>query len=354
MAWVGVLTAVLAATIALAQNDIKKILAYSTVSQLGYMFLGCGVGGYTAGVFHVMTHAFFKALLFLGAGSVIHGMHEQQDITQMGGLRSRMPKTFIVFGIAWLAICGIPPFSGFFSKDEILWLSYSSPHGSTGLWFLGAVTAVLTAFYMTRLFALTFLGQPRFHEDSHHPVHESPTVMILPLQILAALSALGGFLGFPHHSWLGHWLEPIIPEHARAAENAAGVAPSMEWVLMAVSVIGAGFGILFALKTYRDLKAAERLSIKWAGLRKILSHKWYVDEIYEFALVQPIYRISKGLWRWFDVAVIDRVVLGFGKGALLAGQTARVIQTGSIQIYALMFLGGLIIMVGYLVYGMAS
>lgn len=381
MAAVGVFTAFFAATIAIAQTDIKKVLAYSTVSQLGYMFLGCGVGAYTAGVFHVITHAFFKALLFLGAGSVIHGMHEEQDILKMGGLKSKMPKTFLVFAIAWLAICGIPPFSGFFSKDEILWQAFSSPHGSILFWGLGALTAVMTAFYMTRLFYLTFLGQPRFderklgksnvvahsaahgHDDhghghadhghSHAGVHESPAVMVVPLQILAVLSALGGFMGIPHMSWLEHWLEPVIPEHASAvAGEAAMNHGSMEWILMAVSVIGAIAGIAVAFNVYKDLAQASQLKKRFAGLHKLLENKWYIDEIYEALIVKPIHALSQGLWKSFDVAVIDRVVLGFGRISVWAGQTARVIQTGSIQVYAFMLLIGLVITVGYLIYGM--
>ncbi len=355
VAIIGAFTAFFAATIAIAQNDIKKVLAYSTVSQLGYMFLACGVGAYTAGVFHVITHAFFKALLFLGAGSVIHGMHEEQDITKMGGLRSRMPQTFAVFAIGWLAICGIPPFSGFFSKDEILWSAFSSEHGSVILWILGAATAVMTAFYMTRLFSLTFLGKPRFkeaahgHKDSGIAVHESPLVMTIPLMILALLSAVGGFFGIPHMSWLEHWLEPVIPEHAAAV----GVSPSLEWVLMGVSVLGAVIGIAYALNLYSDLKKAEGLKRRFAGIQKVLENKWYVDEIFEAIIVRPIHALSQGLWKGFDVAVLDRIVVGFGKLSERAGQTVRVIQTGSIQVYALMLLIGMVATAGYLVYGLA-
>ncbi len=244
VASVGAFTAFFAATIAITQRDIKKILAYSTVSQLGYMFLACGVGAYSAGVFHVITHAFFKALLFLGAGSVIHGMHEEQDILKMGGLHSKMPKTFLTFAVGWLAICGIPPFSGFFSKDEILWQSFHSPHGSVVFWGLGAATAVMTAFYMTRLFTLTFLGTPRFKEKSHatgdhhthdsEGVHESPGMMVFSLQVLALFSAIGGFIGIPHFSWIEHWLEPVIPNHEPLE---AALGGGMEWVLMAISML---------------------------------------------------------------------------------------------------------------------
>jgi len=365
IAIIGGVTAFFAATIAFAQRDIKKVLAYSTVSQLGYMFLATGVGAYGAGVFHVITHAFFKALLFLGAGSVIHGMHHEQDIMKMGGLRKYMPQTFFVFLIGWLAIAGIPPFSGFFSKDEILWLAFSSDHGSVVLWGLGALTAVMTAFYMTRLFVLTFLGKPRF-EESHHDthghghhddhghghghggVHESPLIMTIPLMVLALLSAVGGFMGVPHMNWLAHWLEPVIPHHA---VNPA-VNPSLEWVLMGVSVLGAVIGIVFAFKVYRDLKSAEVLRKKFEGLHRALENKWYVDEMFEVLLVRPIQAFSRALWKNVDVAIIDRFVLGFGRVSQWTGQTVRVTQTGSTQTYLFMLLIGLVIALGYLIYGL--
>jgi len=342
MAWIGAITAFFAATIAVAQTDIKKVLAYSTVSQLGYMFLGCGVGAYGAGVFHVMTHAFFKALLFLGAGSVIHGMHHEQDITKMGGLRGQMPRTFFVFAIGWLAICGIPPFSGFFSKDEILWKAFSSPHGSPALWVMGALTAVMTAFYMTRLFSLTFLGKPR----GHHEAHESPGIMVVPLLVLALLSAVGGFLGIPHMSWLDHWLAPVV-----AHDSTTTVAAHLEWVLMAVSVVGAIAGISVALRLYTNLPKMSELKNKWANANKLLENKWYIDEFFEATVVSPIQKGSVFLWKGIDIAVIDRVVLGFGRVSLWTGQTMRTVQTGSLQVYAVMILIGLILSLGYLLYG---
>ena len=380
MAVVGGLTAFFAATIAIAQSDIKKVLAYSTVSQLGYMFLACGVGAYTAGVFHVITHAFFKALMFLGAGSVIHGMHEEQNILKMGGLKSKMPVTYWTFMMGWLAICGIAPFSGFFSKDEILWQAFSSSHGSVFLWGLGGLTAVMTAFYMTRLFSLTFWGSPRFdetklgahhapvvkhpsaqghhqdqghgHDDDHHHapsgVHESPWTMTVPLQVLAVLSVVGGLMGIPHMSWLDGFLSSVIPAHT-APE---GVAPAMEWVLMAVSLAGAGLGIFAAVRIFSDLKAAEVMAARWSGIRKTLENKWYVDEIYEALFVRPVHKLSEFLWKSFDIAVIDRVILGFGRASEWAGQTVRVVQTGSIQVYAMMLLAGLVLTVGYMIYGM--
>jgi NADH-quinone oxidoreductase subunit L len=347
IATVGAATAFFAATIAIAQTDIKKILAYSTVSQLGYMFLACGVGAYTAGVFHVITHAFFKALLFLGAGSVIHGMHEEQNIMKMGGLRNKMPQTFAVFAIGWIAICGVPPFSGFFSKDEILGQAFSSPHGSPILWGIGLVTAIMTAFYMTRLFSLTFLGAPRFDGAKTH-VHESPLLMTAPLMVLAALSALGGLLGLPHANWLEEWLEPVIP----AAHQAAEASASLEWILMGVSVVAAVAGIVFALDLYKDLKKATAWAHQFGWLHKILENKWYVDEIYEAIFVRPVHFLSEILWKDVDVKVIDRIVMSFAKAAQMTGDTVRLIQTGSIQLYALMLIMGVLAAVGYLLYGL--
>jgi NADH-quinone oxidoreductase subunit L len=348
VAAIGVFTAFFAATIAIVQTDIKKILAYSTVSQLGYMFLACGVGAYSAGVFHVITHAFFKALMFLGAGSVIHGMHEEQDILKMGGLRKYMKWTYLTFMAGWLAISGIPPFAGFFSKDEILWQSFSSPHGSVIFWALGLLTAVMTAFYMTRLFWLTFMGEPRFDSHHVHP-HESPMTMLLPLIILAIASVVGGFMGFPHASWIEGWLEPVIPVHEGASLN---MMAGMEYILMAVSVIGAAAGIFVARNIYMNLKVAEGLKKRFSVLHKTLENKWYIDEIYEATLVRPIQMLSQALWKGFDVAVIDRIVVGFGKVSEWSGQTIRVIQTGSIQIYAFALLLGIIATVGYLIHGM--
>ncbi len=368
IAVIGGLTAFFAATIAIAQSDIKKVLAYSTVSQLGYMFLACGVGAYTAGVFHVITHAFFKALMFLGAGSVIHGMHEEQDILKMGGLRTKMPVTFVTFLVGWIAICGIPPFSGFFSKDEILWNAFANPHGNKFLWVLGALTAALTAFYMTRMFYLTFFGKPRFDEskmgahsnghDDHHDdhghshapkgVHESPATMTIPLVILAILSIVGGFLGIPHSSWLETWLEPVIPAHEAESFTAGH---STEYGLMIFSTLVAVAAIAFAWKTYTNLKGADARKANHQKLHKTLEEKWYVDELYESAFIKPIYEISMSLWKSFDVAVIDRIVLGFGRISQWSGQAARTVQTGSLQVYAVMILVGLVLTLGYLVRG---
>jgi NADH-quinone oxidoreductase subunit L len=343
IAVIGGLTAFFAATIAIAQNDIKKILAYSTISQLGYMFLACGVGAFGAGVFHVVTHAFFKALMFLGAGSVIHGMHEEQDIRKMGGLKDKMPKTYLTFAAGWLAICGIPPFSGFFSKDEILWKAFSSPVGSAALWALGAVTAVLTALYMTRLFALTFLGTGRY--DSHHPPHESPASMTVPLMVLAVLSVAGGLIGIPHLNVLEHWLE-----HTVAAAPEGHVNPSMEWVLMAVSAGLAAITVVLGLKAYRGGNADKARSV--AGpLYPGMESKWWGDELAETLVVRPIHGLSVGLWKIFDVAVLDRFVVGMGRLTRYAAETGRGVQTGSVQVYSFVLLLGLIATVGFLLYG---
>ncbi len=367
IAVVGGATAFVAATIAIAQNDIKKVLAYSTVSQLGYMFLACGVGASGAGVFHVITHAFFKALMFLGAGSVIHGMHEEQDILKMGGLRSKMPVTFVTFLVGWIAISGIPPFSGFFSKDEILWNAFASPEGNRLLWFFGLLTAMMTAFYMTRMFYLTFMGSARYseakmganghgHDDHAHGddhghgamgVHESPALMTIPLVVLAILSIVGGFIGLPHASWLEHWLEPVIPIR-EAGFTASG---STEIALMIVSTLVAAGSIFFAWRTYGNLKIAEARKRNHPKLHESLENKWYVDELYESTFIRPIYELSVKLWKGFDVGVVDRVVLGFGRVSQWTGQAARTLQTGSIQVYAIMILFGLVLTLSYLIKG---
>ena len=359
IAVIGGATAFLAATIAIAQSDIKKVLAYSTVSQLGYMFLACGVGAYGAGVFHVITHAFFKALMFLGAGSVIHGMHEEQNIMKMGGLRSKMPVTFITFLVGWIAISGIPPFSGFFSKDEILWNVFASENGSKLLWLLGLATAAMTAFYMTRIFYLTFMGTPRFdnttlgahgHDDHNHAaptgVHESPALMTIPLVVLAILSIVGGFIGIPHMSWLEHWLEPVIATHGTFTAG-----ESTEVALMIISTIVAAGSIFFAWRTYGNLKVAAERKRDHAKLYATLENKWYVDELYESAFIRPIYELSIKLWKGFDVGVIDRIVVGFGRVSEWSGQAARTMQTGSIQVYAFMILFGLVLTLSYLIKG---
>lgn len=346
---VGGFTALFAATIAIVQRDIKKVLAYSTVSQLGYMFVAVGVGAYVAGVFHLVTHAFFKALLFLGSGSVIHGMHEEQDIMKMGGLKKYMPKTFITFAIGTIAIAGIPPLAGFFSKDEILWSAFSSHMGlaGPGLWAVGALTAFLTAFYMTRMTCLTFFGTPRFDEHHTHP-HESPMVMVAPLIVLAVLSCLGGFIGFPGHSWLGDWLAPVVGAHGAAEEG----GHSMEYVLMAVSVLIAATGVglayfLYVLRPEIPKKIFESLSMA----HKLLFNKYYVDEIYDVIIVRPLKKISEICWKYVDVLIVDGAILGFAKISKAAGEFGKTLHTGVVQVYAVFILLGLMGMVGYILYG---
>ncbi len=461
IAIIGAATALFAATIGIAQNDIKKVLAYSTVSQLGYMFLACGVGAFVAAIFHVMTHAFFKALLFLGSGSVINGMHHEQDMRRMGGLRKYMPITFFTMMMGWLAICGIVPFAGFFSKDEILWKTWSTgalaiPGGAgKALWFVGAVTALLTAVYMTRLMIMTFWGNERFretnaggqaddahaqaydngnaphdaqhtsvavghtvdplgatitgdihttatadahaHEAHHGPVepHESPWVMTVPLIILAVLATVGGLVGIPYAlsggavpNYFERTLEPAVahaPEQGGAAgheaaatgqtteprflshepqrvdgasplsvgEGAAGEPASerapaaaeisaerlFTGLSLLIAIVGIGIGYLVFSK--RPLRQMPRL----------LEHKYYVDELYDAAIINPIKEGSRaGLWRLFDVGVIDGLVNGLGRGTRELGNLARRIQFGFVRSYAAIILLGALAVIGYFVY----
>ena len=307
IAAIGLATALVAATIALTQYDIKKVLAYSTVSQLGYMFIGLGVGGYAAAVFHVMTHAFFKACLFLGAGSVIHAMHHEQDMRKMGGLKQWMPITFATFFISVLAIAGFPPFAGFFSKDEILWLAASGDHW--GIWFSALCGAGLTAFYMFRQLFMTFYGKCRADHHTQDHLHESPSVMTMPLVVLAAGAALAGFIGLPAvlgGSQFGHWLEPVIHGHAEEHGSQA-----MEWGLMALSVGVASFGALIAYFMYRRESLSPAIFADLAGgfFYRLFDRKWYVDEIYQFLFVNGTLLLARVL-SLFDQYVIDGIVNG--------------------------------------------
>jgi NADH-quinone oxidoreductase subunit L len=304
---IGLATALVAATIALTQYDIKKVLAYSTVSQLGYMFIGIGVGGYAAAVFHLMTHAFFKACLFLGSGSVIHAMHHEQDMRKMGGLKQWMPITFVTFFISVLAIAGFPPFAGFFSKDEILWLAASGDHW--GIWFFALCGAGLTAFYMFRQLFMTFYGKCRADHHTQEHLHESPSVMTMPLVVLAAGAALAGFIGLPAvlgGSQFGHWLEPVIHGHAEEHGSQA-----MEWGLMALSVGVASFGALIAYFMYRRESLSPAIFADLAGgfFYRLFDRKWYVDEIYQFLFVNGTLLLARVL-SLFDQYVIDGIVNG--------------------------------------------
>ncbi|MBI4518936.1 MAG: NADH-quinone oxidoreductase subunit L [Deltaproteobacteria bacterium] len=347
VAWIGALTALFAATIGLAQNDIKKVLAYSTISQLGYMFLAVGVGAFSAGIFHLMTHAFFKALLFLGAGSVIHGMSGEQDMQKMGGLRRHMPITFGTLFLANLAIAGIPPFAGFFSKDEILLHAFTGVHGSVVLWLLGAMGAGLTAFYMYRLLFLTFYGECRAEAEVAHHIHESPSSMTVPLVILAVLSVAGGWIGLPAH-WLwgnrfGEFLAPVFGHH-----EAEHVSAAVEYGLMAVSVLVAAAGIGLAYFFY-VVQPALPMIIAWrAGrLYDLIFNKYYIDEFYDAAVVQPIHRASVWLWRVWDVLVVDGLVNGTASAVAANSGLWRLLQTGNVQHYALSFLLGAVAILGY-------
>jgi NADH-quinone oxidoreductase subunit L len=351
VAIVGVLTALFAATIGLAQNDIKRVLAYSTISQLGYMFVGCGVGAFASGIFHLMTHAFFKALLFLGAGSVIHALSGEQDLWKMGGLKSRLPKTHLTFLIATLAIAGVFPFAGFFSKDEILYQAWL--RGGPLLWTAGVVGAFLTAFYMFRLYFLTFHGPSRVPEEVKHHIHESPNSMTVPLMILAVLSAVGGFIQIPlveGGQRLERFLEPVFEDAAALIPAAhAAHAESAEILLMAISLAVALVGIFVAYKFYvADPEIPRRLAAQARGLYRLVFNKYWVDEAYDAMVVQPIYRGSVALWQKFDAAVIDGAVNGIGRQIERGAGLLRAAQVGYVQVYAMILTLGAVVVIGYL------
>ncbi|HEV2492686.1 MAG TPA: NADH-quinone oxidoreductase subunit L [Terriglobia bacterium] len=374
VAVIGAATAIWAASIGLVQYDIKKVLAYSTVSQLGYMFLACGVGAFAAGIFHVMTHAFFKALLFLGAGSVIHALSGEQDMRKMGGLRHKIPITFATLAVATLAISGIPGLAGFFSKDEVLWKSYSSAYGSPALWAVGWITAGLTAFYMFRLLFLTFWGESRVEHEVEHHIHESPWSMLGPLVVLAALSLFGGYLNWPAETF-GRFLEPVF-ENSLAA-SAPKYAHSTELGLMALSIVIAlvGLGIAYVVYIKRQ-NLRERLAEEPGTFHRILLNKYYVDELYDALFVNRtknlgnalaafdlgvvdggvngagwLTRMSAEVSRLWDTWVIDGIVNVSAMAVKLLSYPARVLQTGLVQSYAwLITLGVLIFMAYYLVH----
>lgn len=352
VAIIGIATALFAATMGLVQNDIKKVLAYSTISQLGYMFLGLGVGAFAAGIFHLLTHAFFKALLFLGAGAVIHAIHDEQDIQKMGGLKTHMPVTYWTFLIAALAIAGFPPLSGFFSKDEILWKAFSQ--GSTVYWILGWFGAAMTAFYMFRLFALTFEGEARWSHDKHP--HEAPKVMTIPLVILTLLSVIGGFVGIPHslggNNAIEHWLEPVFERANARLSIAVEASVSTEYALMLFSVTIAIAGIYSARILYlKRPELVKKLATSLSGLHKIVWNKYFVDEFYEKILVTPVVQGSeKLLWKVFDAGIIDGAVNGSAKLMVNFSSVFRRVQVGVVQNYALVFVVGVIVVFGILVF----
>ncbi len=357
VAWTGAITAIFAATIAIAQTDIKKVLAYSTVSQLGYMFLACGVGAYTAAIFHLMTHAFFKGLLFLGSGSVIHGMGGEQDVRKMGGLAKLMPITTLTFLVATLAISGIPPFAGFFSKDEIL---FAASGVSPALWGVGATAAAITAFYMFRLFFLTFTGGFRGDDETRHHVHESPAVMWVPLAILAVLSFAGGMIGWPDAlggSLLGgnhfhHFLAPVLGGHAAEA----AIAPERSEAVMAgVSVGIALAGITLAWMVYVKAKGLLPMLLAaksrgFAAMMRTVTNKYYVDALYDRAIVRPLHALSDTLlYRVVDVGIIDGLVNGVAAFVEGTGRNViRRLQTGVVQTYALAMTAGMVAVILYI------
>ncbi|CUS95596.1 NADH-dehyrogenase subunit F, TMs, (complex I) C-terminus, partial [Candidatus Kryptonium thompsonii] len=341
---IGALTAVYAASMGLVQNGIKKVLAYSTISQLGYMFLAMGVGAFSAGIFHLTTHAFFKALLFLGAGAVMHALDNEEDIQKMGGLKAHLPITYKTFFIASLAIAGIPPLSGFFSKDEILWGAYSQ--GSFWLWLLGAIGAFMTAFYMFRLVALVFETPPRY--GAKHP-HEAPKVMTLPLIVLGFFSVTAGFIGIPESFGLKnlfhHWLEPAFEDANAKLILESTHSTSTEFMLMFISVLISVGGILLARYLYlKRMNIVAKLTQTFSGVYKLVYNKYYVDEIYDTIVVKPIkWGSEKLLWRFFDVKVIDGIVNGSARVTSIVSSVVRFVQNGIVQFYAVVFLIGILI-----------
>lgn len=329
VAIIGAATALLAATIALRQNDIKKVLAYSTVSQLGYMFLALGTGAYVAAIFHVMTHAFFKALLFLGSGSVIHAVNGQQDIRFMGGLRKKLPITYITFLIGCLAIAGIPPFSGFFSKDAILLAAFEH---NKPLYIIGLITAALTAFYMFRLLFITFSGTFRGTEEQRHHLHESPSAMTIPLIVLAILSIIGGFVGIPEVFMHGgdkltQFLSPVV----KPIESAEALSHSTEYLLMSLTTVISIVAIVIAWTRYKTYKEEQP-----SAVGKVLENKWYVDELYNNIIVRPINKLGDFATEFFEKNGIDALVNGVGKAVNYGGRQLRWLQSGQVGAYLLL------------------
>jgi NADH-quinone oxidoreductase subunit L len=378
VAIVGTLTALFAATIGICQTDIKKVLAYSTISQLGYMFMACGVAAYSAGIFHLMTHAFFKGLLFLAAGSVIHAVGGEQDMRRMGGLRHHIPWTFWTMTAATFAIAGFPPFAGFFSKDAILWKAYSSPYGSWVYWLIGVFTAFLTSFYMFRLWFLTFFGEyrgevgghhndhitlvdgsqtgaPAQHEHAHGGIHESPAVMLVPLAILALLSICGGWVGSErfdkflsptlHANTMQYSTEQATP-HAEEEHGAA------EELLMGISVLAAVSGLFFAWLLYqRRPKLPEEIAHALGGFYEAVLHKYYVDEIYAAVFVKPLIDGStRVLWHGIDRDVIDATLDNSAEGANHVSDAVRHMQSGNLRSYAGWIAAGAAVVIAYMIW----
>ena len=345
VAIIGCATAFFAATIGLVQSDIKKVLAYSTVSQLGYMFLACGVGAFGAGIFHLMTHAFFKALLFLSAGSVIHAMGGEQDMWKMGGLWKKISITFYCMLAGTIAIAGFPPFAGFFSKDAILFGAYTSEPGGKILYGVGLLAAIFTSFYMFRLIWLTFFGTKRYDEKKVH-VHESPASMTVPLSILAVLSLIGGWFALPSFwggkNYFADFLAPIFGAEEVAGMDAAA-AHSLELMLSGVAVLAATIGLVIAWRMYgKGAKAGPS-----TGLHKILYNKYYVDEFYQTAVIGPLVWLSQNVfWKVVDTGIIDGTVNGIANGATSVGDTVRHTQSGNTRSYAVWVVIGAILVFG--------
>jgi NADH-quinone oxidoreductase subunit L len=363
VALIGAFTAIVAASIGFAQNDIKRVLAYSTVSQLGFMFMAMGVGAFTAGIFHLMTHAFFKACLFLGSGSVIHAMHhalhhahlhdDPQDMRNMGGLKKFMPITHATFAISCLAIAGIPIFSGFFSKDEILWWTFASTRGNLLVWGIAAITAGMTAFYMFRCLYMTFYGEQRTHKKAKDHIHESPWVITLPLVVLAALAAVGGLVGIPHAidflhvgNKLDQFLAPVFHHSQQLYEIQAHGSASTEISLMVLSVVIAVIGISIATVMYlKNPQLPAKFVARFSQLHRLVYNKWFVDEAYDVLFVNSTKKFGTFCWKVFDVKVVDGIVNGTGKIVDAFATALRHTQTGLFQHYALTMVLGMVIMV---------
>ena len=339
IAIVGGATALVAASIGLLQNDIKKVLAYSTVSQLGLMFLALGLGAYNVAVFHVITHAFFKACLFLGSGSVIHGLHGEQDMRKMGGLRKAMPITFWTMMISTLAIAGIFPFAGFWSKDEILMVAFER---NKVLWVVASIASIMTAFYMFRLMYLTFFKDFRGTEEQKNHLHESPSLITIPLVILAILAFIGGGINLPGSNWLNHFLEPILA--TKHEEQALG---THEYMLMGIALVGAIFGILWAYSKYIKQAFVPKEDAEIVGFSKTIYNKYYVDDFYTFLIVRPLNSLSNFFRTTLEPA-LGKVVFSFGTVANGLGTQGKKLHTGSVGLYLFAFVIGVLAIVSYL------
>lgn len=340
IAIIGAVTSLVAATIALVQTDIKKVLAYSTVSQLGLMFLALGFGAYEIAVFHVITHAFFKACLFLGSGSVIHALHGEQDMRRMGGLKKVMGITFITFLLSSLAISGIPPFSGFFSKDEILMTAF---HHNIALWVIASLASLMTAFYMFRLLYLTFFKEFRGTEHQKSHLHESPGLITFPLIVLAILATIGGLISLPTNSWLNHYLAPLFSKEAHEAHHFG----TTEYTLMAVAVLGGIIGITIAFVKYIKQSQVPAEDAEITGFSKVLYNKYYVDEIYDVIFVKTTNTLSR-FFRDYVETALSATVFGLGKVTNELSYQGKKLQTGSIGFYLFVFVLGLCSIVTYL------